>query len=236
MSAGQRTGYVDTSRRAVGHCRRDHVVVLTAHQAVLARVGVEPGDGDARPRAAEPGQLARGERDRAGHEVAREHARHVGERDVDGREHDAQLGRIEHHRHERRSGQVREEIGVAAPREPGEREGLFADGRGRDGVDAARHRVLDGAHDNVVGGAPCRRRHEARLDGRGRGRGVHDGFADVEHPRVGGGLAGDLGSDARGIAHGQRDSRPHAVKRGPRTVAGTGPGTRPARDRGDEFA
>jgi hypothetical protein len=105
--------------------------------------------------------------------------------------------------------------GVAAPGEPGERESLFADGRGCDGVDAARHRVLDGAHDNVVGGAPCRRRHEPRLDGRGRGRGrgVHDGLADVEHPRVCGGLAGDLGPDARGIAHGQRDSRPHAARK-----------------------
>ena len=81
---------------------------------------------------AEPRQLARGQRDRAGHQVARERPRHLGERDVDGREHDAQLGRVEHHRDEAAAGEVAEQVGVPAPRQARQRERLLADGRRRD--------------------------------------------------------------------------------------------------------
>ena len=86
----------------------------------------------------------------ASSDALRQRARHVGERDVNGRQHDAQRVGVEHHRDVRRAGQVREQIGVAAPRKPGEPERFLVDRRRRDRVDRAALRVVDRAHDRVV--------------------------------------------------------------------------------------
>jgi len=59
-------------------------------------------------------------------------ARHLRERNVHGREHHTQRLGIEHHRDMRRTGEVREQIRVAAPLEPRQPERLLVDRRGRD--------------------------------------------------------------------------------------------------------
>ena len=125
------------------------VIVFVPHQAVLACMRVETRHRDAWPVTAEPRQLAGGQRDRAGHQVARERARHLGERNVDGGEHDPQFGRVEHHRDEAAAGQVTEQVGVPSPREARQRECLLADGRRRDTIHPPCHRVVHRAHDHA---------------------------------------------------------------------------------------
>ena len=68
-------------------------------------------------REAEPRQLARREHDGRLERRPRQRARHIGERNVHGRQHDAQRVGVEHHRDVGRAGQMREQIGVSAPRQ-----------------------------------------------------------------------------------------------------------------------
>ena len=129
--------------------------LLAPEQPVLAGVRIQAGDGDARRAHAEPRQLARRQRDRRLERWLRQRARHVGQRDVNRRQHDAQRVGVEHHRDVRRAGQMREQIGVAAPRQAGQPERFLVDRRRRDRVDVA---------------AAARRRPRARSRRTPRGR------------------------------------------------------------------
>ena len=207
--------------------RCDHRVVFVSHQPMLACMRVETRHGDAWPVTAEPRQLAGGQRDRAGDQVARERARHLGERNVDGGEHDPQFGRVEHHRDEAAAGHVGEQVSVPSPREARQGECLLADGRRRDTIHPPGHRIVHRAHDQVVRCTPRSPREHAGRERLRRRRRVDDRLADLEDLRVSGRLCGHLRPDPRRIPDRQRDSGPHgSPATGSGAVsAGSGPGT-----------
>ena len=201
--AGDRAGHVEPLASQRGDDRRDHGVVLGPHQAVLAAVRVEAGDGEARPGAAEGRQRRGGDADGRGQQLRRQRPRHVGDRDVHRRQrHLEPLGVEEHHRAPR-AGQVAEQVGVTLPRQAGEGERLLVHRRRGDGIDAPGPRVGDGRDDRVVGGLPggagelTRREARPRLR---RGWPVEARRAHRGDARIRRGLARDLGADAGGIA------------------------------------
>ena len=198
---------------AAGRDRRpEHVLLFVSDEAVLPRVRVEPGEGEPRGGDAEARQLARGQHDRALERLAGQRPGHFRERDVHGREHDAQRVGVEHHGDARRSREVGEQIRVPAPRQPGRGEGFLVDRRGGDGVDHVRLRVGDRAGDGVVGGTAGLRRHapaRERVERRAGRRAVEHDVADRPGRRVRGRLVGDFRPDARGVPDGHADLRPH---------------------------
>ena len=102
---------------------------------------------------------------------------------------------------------MREQIGVAAPRQAGQPERFLVDRRRGDRLHDAVLRIVDRAHDDVVGGAPGGRAQHARRE-RGAGRrAVDDRLADVEDARIGRRARRDLGADAGRIADGDGDAR-----------------------------
>ena len=146
--------------------------------------------------------------------VAASAPRHFGQRDVHGRQHDAQRVASRTSSRRRRAGQVREQIGMAAPWKPGQRERLLVDGRRRDRIDRAARRVVDRAHDGSYAARPASALSapggERLADGRRR---VDERLADVEHARIGRRAVGrDLRPDTRGVADRDARSRP-AVSR-----------------------
>ena len=182
-------------------------LLLAAQHAVLARVRVEAAHREPRLAEPEPRQLTGRQPDHALDRLAREQARHGGERLVDRGQHDAQRVGVEHHRHRRRAGQVREQLGMAPPRQAREREGLLADRRRRHGVDLAGHRVPDRREDRVVRRAPGFGGDPAGLNARRVDPAVEHRRAHLGHARAGRGLGGDLGSDAGRVADRDRHAR-----------------------------
>ena len=77
----------------------------------------------------------------------RQRARDIRQGNMDGRQHDAQRGRIEHHRDMGRAGQVREQIGVAGPRQAGKTKRFLVDRRRGDPVHSSRHGIVHRADD-----------------------------------------------------------------------------------------
>jgi len=69
---------------------RHLLTLLVTEQPVLPRVRIESGDGDPRPGDSETRQLARRERNDLLEQLRGQHPRHVGERNVNRRQHDAQ--------------------------------------------------------------------------------------------------------------------------------------------------
>ena len=135
---GKRSGHVDAARAARRDGRRDHAVVFVPEQPVLAGVRIEPGHGDARAAPTKRGSSRAVSSIVPSSDSPGQRPRHLAERDVHRRQHDAQRVGVEHHRHVLRAGQVREQIGVAGPRQAGEPERLLVDRRGGDGVDDSR--------------------------------------------------------------------------------------------------
>jgi len=121
---------------------------------------------------------------------------------VHRREDDAQRLGIEHHRDMARAGEVRQEIGVAAPLEARQPERFLVDRRGRDRLHHALLRIGDRAHDDVVRRAPGGGAQLARGERRARRRAVDDRLAHVEHAWIGGGARRHLGTDTGGIRRG----------------------------------
>ena len=118
--------------------------------------GLSPRQRQSRPRRRRTRVIASTrERDRAIDELRRDVRRHVAQRHVHGDQHDLQLRRVKHHRHARRAAEVRQQIGVALPLQPGLRKGELVDRRGRNRVDLA---------------CPARRRRRGRSCRRRRGR------------------------------------------------------------------
>ena len=133
--------------------------------------------------------------------------------DVHGRQHDAQRVGVEHHRDVRRAGQVRQQIGVAVPRQPGQPERLLVDRRGRDRVDVAALRVRRprARWRRTPRGRRRRRARRARTSRVRRRRRTATGSHTREHARSRPRPARDLRPDAGGIAGGDRDARFHVT-------------------------
>ena len=166
-----------------------------SHQAVLARVRVECGERKPRSDDAKPRQFACGQLDRRSTRSGVRTRGTSASGDVDGDEHHPERGRLEHHRDEGRAGQVREEIGVPAPRQSGKRKGLLADGRRRDRLDAPVPGIVDGANDRVVSTLAAGGGRATTLERRGDTGVIDDRCASGEHRRT----AGCLGRHARGV-------------------------------------
>ena len=127
------------------------------------------------------------------------------------REHDAQRLGVEHHRDARRAGQVREQLRVPAPRQPGGANaslliGAVAIASMRPAC-ASRRRRDDGVVGRAARSADTRPRSNARDVVVGR-RSVEDRLAQLDATRgIGRRLARDLRPDAGGIADGDADAR-----------------------------
>ena len=172
---------VNPSPACGGNRRRNRRCLLTAEQPVLASMRVQTGDRDARCRDAEARQLARRQRDRRLERFPGNGARHVGQRDVHRGEHDTQRLRVEHHRDVGGTGQMREEIRVAVPRQAGQAKRLFVHRCCGDGVDGVLLRIRHRTHDHVVrGAARVGAQHAGWKDGTVRRR-VQHGVARVAH-------------------------------------------------------
>ena len=202
------TRHVDAAGAAGSDCGRDDRLLFASEQTVLAGMWIESGHGNPRPRSPEPRQLAPREIDGRFERSGTERARHVGQRDVHGGEHDTQDVRVKHHRNVARARQVGQQIGVPGPRQTGQPEGLLVDRRRGNRVDLAFHRRIDGAHHGVVRRPPCLGGQHTR---RKRGAGVRpeqNRLAAVEHTRIGGRSRRDFGPDAGRVAAGNGDARP----------------------------
>ena len=88
---GNRPGDVDASGAAAGDGGSDRRLFFAAEQSVFAGVRIQSGDGDPRLHLVEQRELACRQRDRLFHETLRQKRRHVCERNMNGREHHAQL-------------------------------------------------------------------------------------------------------------------------------------------------
>ena len=72
-----------------------------------------------------------------------------------GRQDDTQAVGVEHHRDVCGAGQVREQVGVAAPGQAGLVERGLVDRAGRDCIDPPRQRIGRGAADDVAAARPA---------------------------------------------------------------------------------
>ena len=95
----------------------------------------------------EAGKLGLREPDGSLQTLRRQHRRYVGERNVHGRQHHRQALGVEHHPDLAGAGQLREQLGMSAPAQPGARPRPLVDGSGGQAVDAFRQRIPRGPHD-----------------------------------------------------------------------------------------
>ena len=123
---GQGARYVHTRRPQDFHCWAYQIDLLPPDFPRLAGMGVQPGDGETRVGAAEvPGQGLFSDTDRPQEALEGQGRRDPGDRQVDGRQGDAQIGRRQHHdgapfASERRAcRQLAKEFGVPGMSEPG---------------------------------------------------------------------------------------------------------------------
>jgi hypothetical protein len=183
----------------------------TRDAAVFPGVWVQPGKCEPWRCETETRQLASSEIDRALEHLAGQCARNLRERDVHGREDHAERLRVEHHRHARRTRQVREEIRVASPRQSRGGKCFLVDRRRGNGINAAGLRVAGRLDNRVIRRATRPRRDAAPLVLRGvtlTRRAVQDDLACGRERGIGRGLSSNLGPDTRGIAHRDPDARP----------------------------
>jgi hypothetical protein len=111
--ARKRPRHVNPGGAARFNGRYDRGLFFAPEQAVFAGVRIQSGHRDARRRDAEARKRARREHDGGLERRPGERARHIGERDVHGRQHDAESVGVEHHRDVGRPGQMRQQIGVS---------------------------------------------------------------------------------------------------------------------------
>ena len=196
---------VDAFRPGGRDGRNDDRFLFGAEQPALAGMRIEARDRQPRRGDAESRQGLCGEPDRAEQPLARERAWDLGQRDVDGREHDAQPVGPEHHRRFRHAAEMRQQIGVAAPGKSRGGEGGLVDRRRDDRLHAASACVLGRANDRVVrrprrhrAHLPCRKRREFL----GQMRSVNHRPAHVHDARMPRRLDGDLGSNPRRVTRG----------------------------------
>ena len=141
---GQRTARVDALGLEAFDRRTHHRQILVAERAVLARVRIEAGDGQARMRDAEAvAQIARHDAAGLDHEIAGELGHDVLQRQVDGDRHDRELGRPQHHHRVRRDagrflGELGEVLGVSGLGEARAIEDVLGDRVGDDRARRAR--------------------------------------------------------------------------------------------------
>ncbi len=164
---------------------RDHIDFLAAQVTVFARVGVEPGDQNARLwQAKQRFQIAIDNAQRLDNAVHGQRRRHVLQREMGGSERDAQrpvTHAREHHDDARRMRAFSEIFGMAGEGNAGVVDGAFLQRRGDDSVETAAHRTVYGCIEQIehvapVSGIQLARgdRHAQRvmldLDGRARGK------------------------------------------------------------------
>ena len=182
----------------------EHVGLFAPENAVLAGVRIQPREREPWMRDAESRQLAVGQLDDPAHRFNRQRRRHARERDVNGREHDAQLLRPEHHRDARRLCELGEHLGVSPPRQARQSQRLLVDRCRRNRVNAPALRIAYGAHNRFV-------RREAGIRGQdARGEwvlgSVKEGLAHFKDARIGHGLPRYFGSDTCWVAGCDADS------------------------------
>jgi len=117
--AGKRAVDLDASRTRCLHRWPQDVVLFRAEQPFLARVGVQAGERDARTRDSEARELARGQVDGVAEQRLGEQPRHLRERDVHRRQDDLQRIGPEHHGDARRAREMRQQVRVPLPLQPG---------------------------------------------------------------------------------------------------------------------
>jgi len=117
--AGKRAVDLDAARARRLDGRPQDAVLFRAEQPFLAGVRVQAGERDARTRDAEARELARGQVDDVAEQRPGEKPRHLGERDVHRRQDDLQRLRPEHHGDARRAREMRQQVGVPLPVQPG---------------------------------------------------------------------------------------------------------------------
>jgi hypothetical protein len=110
------------------------------------------------------------------------------------------------------SGEVRQQIGVTAPRHTRKPEGFLVHRSGCDRLDDPTLRITDRADNDVVGNAARERAQHSwnHLDAIGR---VQHRLADCEHTRVRGGLGRYFRTNAGRITDRNRNDRIHRVQR-----------------------
>jgi len=126
---------------------------------------------------------------------------------VDGRQHNLQRVRPEHHRRTPSTSEVRQQIRVPFPRQPCAGKGELVDGSGRNSGDASVARVAHRIADGLVRGASGFRRQNARLEPHTGGRPIDLRLADIRHSWIVGGFARNLGPDARRVTCRDSDDR-----------------------------
>ena len=168
---------------------------------------VEPGHRDARAPDPEARNLVGGE---IAEEASRQQPRHLGERHVHGGEHHLERLGPEHHRDTRRARQLRQQIGVSLPRQPGAGKPQLVHGRGCDRRHASIHRVANGRTDRVIRRVSGFRGQYAGLEARTVRGAVDDRLTRLANARIVRRLPRDLGADARGITDRDRDPRFHS--------------------------
>ena len=142
----------DPARPSGRDGRREHGVVFTPHQAVLTGMWIEPGEGQPRRRPSKSWHLRRRQRDGLVESFPGQLSRNVSQRDMHGRQHDAQDVRVEHHRDAVAAGQVRQQLRVPAPGDTCCGKGFLINRRGSDPGDSATLGIPDGGDDGFVGG------------------------------------------------------------------------------------
>ena len=203
---GNGPGDVDAIGAAALEHRGEDLALFLADQPALAGVGIQAGQHQPRPGHPEAGKLGMREPDGRLQTLRRQHRRYVGERNVHGRQHHRQALGVEHHPDLAGAGQLREQLGMSAPAQPGARPRLLVDGSGGQAVDAFRQRIPRGPHDDLVRGAAGRRGHDPRLKSAGDERLVENGLADLAHGRVRRRFRGHFRPDAGRIAGGDSDA------------------------------
>jgi len=126
---------------------------------------------------------------------------------MDGRQHDFQRFRPEHHRRMPSTSEMRQQIRVPFPRQPCPGKGELVDGSGRNGGNASVARVAHRITDGLVRGAPGLRRQNATLEPHTCGRPINLRLTDVRYSWIVGGFARNFRPDARRVTCRDSDDR-----------------------------
>ncbi len=210
MSAGNGPDDVDALPARVVDRRRHHRRLFAPKEPVLAGMRIETGDGQAGRCDTEARERFGSNPDHAEQPRPGQIVRHERERDMDGREHDLEPLGPEHHHDVVDTAEMREQVGVAAPRQTGGRKGLLVDRRRDDGIDVCRKRIRRRADDRLVG-----RARRAGVDAAsrklrdffGQMRTVDHRPTDRRDARIANRFERDLRADAGGITGGDGDQR-----------------------------
>ena len=162
MSAGSGPSHVPALGAAGFDRRRDLVGFLAAaEQAVLAGMRIDGADADLRIGDAGPHQHLMSARDHALDQTGLDLLDRIDQADMRGDVNDAQLRRDQHHRHFRRTGQMRQQLGMTGIFMSGRMQRFLGERRGADALRQTRLHHLHGFLDIAIGRLAGRRRHLA---------------------------------------------------------------------------